>query len=168
MISGRRVPRGKGELAASGDQVWRMQRSRLWLNTLIVVGGWTGCGVYLMLQGAFELVVTGLVAVAIGLIWAWFQFWLPKAVLTSSDLRVVNHFRTHRIALEDIYGTFERAPVVTFRLNNGGRITVSAIRGWYIGQMWNPTLAKHRERFLRAVFEAKDLQERSRAGGDDG
>lgn len=167
MIPGRWLPTGMRGLPGQGDQVWRMQRSRLWLNTLIVVGGWTGCGAYLMLQGAFELVVAGTVAVAIGLIWAWFQFWLPKAVLTPTELRVVNHFRTHRIALEDIYGTFERAPVVTFRLNNGRRITVSAIRGRYIGQKWNPTLAKHRDAFLRAVFEAKDLKERSRAGGDD-
>ena len=167
MISGRWLPTGKRELPASGDEVWRMERSRLWLNTLIVVGGWTGCGVYLMFQGAFELVVLGVVAVTVGLIWAWFQFWLPKAVLTSSELRVVNRFRTHQIALEDIYGTFERAPLATFRLNNGRRIPVSAINGWYIGQKWNPALAKHRERFLRAVFEAKDLKERSRAAGDD-
>lgn len=144
-----------------------MQRSRLWLNTLIVVGGWTGCGVYLMLQGAFELVLAGMVGVAIGLIWAWFQFWLPKAVLTSTELRVVNYFRTHRIALEDIYGTFERAPLVTSRLNNGRRITVSAIRGWYIGQKWFPALAKHRDAFIRAVFEAKDRGSRSRGADDD-
>ena len=119
-----------------------------------------------MLQGAFELVALGLMAVAIGLIWAWFQFWLPKAILTSSELRIVNRFRTHRIALEDIYGTFEKTALVTFRLNNGKRITVSAIRGWYIGQKWNPTLAKHRDAFLKAVFGAKDLKERSRAADD--
>ena len=156
---------GEPEISPSGDQIWRMERSRLWLNTLIVVGMWAGGGVWSMLQGAFELVVLGVVAISIGLIWAWFQFWLPRAVLTSSELRVVNRFRTHRIALEDIDGTFARAALVTFRLSGGRRITVSAIRGQYMGQKWNPTLAKHRDAFLRAVFAAKDLKERSRTGG---
>lgn len=166
MISGR-VSTRKGELPASGNQVWRMLKWRLWLLTLIVVGIWAGGGVYLMFQGVPELVALGAVFVIVGLIWAWFQLWLPKAVLTSSELRVVNRFRTHRIALEDIHGTVERAPLVTFTLNNGRRIPVSAINGWYIGQKWNPAMADHAARFVEAVFAAKALKERSRAAGDD-
>ncbi|MBC7592418.1 MAG: hypothetical protein H7288_00475 [Kineosporiaceae bacterium] len=139
-----------------------MLKWRLWMLTLIVVGGWTGLGVYLMLQGAFELFVSGVVFVIVGLTWAWFQLWLPKAVLTSSELQVMNRLRTHRIALEDINGTVERAPLVTFKLNDGRRIPVSAINGWYIGQKWNPALANHAARFVEAVFAAKEVKLQSR------
>ena len=166
MTSAWRVSTGKAEPGASGNQVWRMVTFRLWLLTSIMVGMWTGGGVSLMLQGDSELVVGGAVFVIVGLIWAWFQFWLPKAVLTSSELRVVNRFRTHRIALEDIHGTVERAHLVTFTLSNGRRIPVSAINGWYIGQKWNPAMANHAAMFVEAVFAAKDLKERPRAAGD--
>lgn len=158
---------GKRGLPESGDQVWRMERSRLRIQTLIVVGLWAGGGVWCMLQGAFELVVLGVLIVIVGLIWAWFQLWLPKAVLTASELRVRNRLRTHRIALEDIVGTVKRAALVTFILSDGRRIPVSAINGWYVGQKWFPAMATHREAFLRAVFEAKNLKERPRAAGED-
>ena len=120
-----------------------------------------------MLQGVFELAVLGIVGAVIGVIWVWILAWLPKAVLTPSDLWVMNRLRTHRIELEEIHGLVERASFVTFTLKDGRRIAVSAINGWYAGEKWYPVTAQHRERFVRAVLEAKDLKERSRTAADD-
>lgn len=138
-----------------------MHKSRLWAFTIIGVGVWAGGGIWLMLHGVFELAVAGIVAVAIGVIWVWILAWLPKAALTSSDLWVMNRLRTHRIDLEEIRGLVKRAPFVTFILDDGRRIAVSAINGWYVGEKWYPVTARHRERFVGAVLEAKDLAARS-------
>ncbi len=149
------------ELPASDFQIWRMHKSRLWIFTLATVGGWSGCGVWLMLQGELALGVLGLVAIAIGFIWAWIQVWLPKAVLTSSDLWVMNRIRTHRIELDEVAGAVDRAMYVTFVLNDDTRIEVTSIVGWHKAQTWNRTLATHAVAFADAVFAAKELKLRS-------
>lgn len=167
MISGWRMSRWGRELPGSDSQLWRMHKSRLWTLTIIGTGVWVGGGVWLMLKGVFELAVLGIVTAAIGVIWVWILAWLPKAALTSSDLWVMNRLRTYRIDLEEIRGLVERASFVTFILTDGRRIAVSAINGWYAGEKWYPVTARHRERFVRAVLEAKDLKERSHAAGDE-
>ena len=57
---------------------------------MIVVGVWTGLGIYLMTYGGLEMTASGLAFILIGFVWAWFVLWLPKAVVTSTELRVVN------------------------------------------------------------------------------
>ncbi len=145
---------------ASESHTWRMLDSRLWLHSLIIVGGGCGFGGALMLKGASEgssdLAIAGVVYVAVSFIWAWIQCWLPMAIVTSTDLRVVNRLRRHLIPLEDIQGTLERAPYVTFVLTNGRRVQVSAIQGWHMGQKWTPKLANHAADFVEAVLAAKE------------
>lgn len=149
-------PARNWEDGVESEQVWRMLRAKRWVQTVIVVGVWSGCAGYLMLQGEFELTMAGLVAIAIGLAWAWIQFWLPKAVITSTHLRVVNRVRRVSIDLNDIRGTVEGTPSVTFALDDGRRIPVVAMPGMHVGRKLNPALGRHSGAFVQAVFAAKE------------
>lgn len=142
-------------------QVWRMHRSRFVLLNVVIVGCWTGCGVWLMFQGAWALAALGLIAMCIGPLWAWFQLWLPKAVITPSELHVVNHIRRHRIPLEDIEGVLKASTYVTFVLVNGKQVSVTAVQGWFFSQRWSSAAANHAVEFVTAVFKARDQMRKS-------
>lgn len=141
-------------------QIWRMYWPKRWLQSLTAVGIFAAASVWAMYHVGIAF---GLLYAPLGIVWAWFVCWLPKATLTSDELRVVNRFRTRRIPLEEVHSRVELASCVTFELNDGQRVRVAAINGWYAWQRWwFPSVAKYGTKFADAVFAAKRAKEELR------
>jgi len=89
----------------------------------------------------------------------WLALWRPKAMLSESELIVVNRIRTYKIPLEQISSPIFDHPVVTFEITNGKEIEVAAVGYNYWLEDHFPQLETRGKKFISCVLAAKNAHE---------